>query len=163
MRSLKRLHSVSPECCLSCPRGTCIKMYVFVWSSVSAGLKIKVGDLLSRYAIRLFICLLVSRILHHNHNFTSLLSSQSIPTRSSPPPFPFRKGQRFTRISTKHGIPNYNRTRHLPSYWGWMRQLSRREKVQFWLVHLFFTFSAINFFIYSPKVYSFMVYNRMFE
>jgi hypothetical protein len=42
--------------------------------------------------------------------------TESFPTGlPAKPPFPFRNGQ-FSRMSTKHGISSYNKTRCLPSY-----------------------------------------------
>ena len=33
-------------------------------------------------------------------------------------------------ISTKHGIPSYNKIRHFPSYWAWTRQPRMRNRSQ---------------------------------
>jgi hypothetical protein len=32
-------------------------------------------------------------------------------------------------ISTKHGITNYGKPRHIPSYQGWIRQPTRRKRI----------------------------------
>jgi hypothetical protein len=55
-------------------------------------------------------------ILHLNHSFPSLFSSQSTPIRSFS--ISLKKKAGFVEISTKYGISSCDKTRHLPFYYG---------------------------------------------
>lgn len=64
----------------------------------------------------------------------SFLSSPSSPStfslsQSILPPVFLQKRAGLASLSTKHSISSCNKTRHFPSYWGWMKQSSRRKWV----------------------------------
>jgi hypothetical protein len=64
--------------------------------------------------------------------FSPLPSPESLPHTSSPTPDPNAFPQTragLPRISTKHGVTSYNKTRHILSHQGWTRQPSRRNSV----------------------------------
>lgn len=75
-----------------------------------------------------------SYILHPDHRFPSILSSQS------PSNFPLhqihsssislQKRLGVTGTSNNHGISICNKKRHILSYQGWMRQLSKEKGSQ---------------------------------
>ena len=73
-------------------------------------------------------------MLHPYHCFPYLHFSYHplfpVSPRSITPLLPFKKKIGLPRVSTAHGITNYNKTRHKPSYKGWMRWPSRRKIVR---------------------------------
>lgn len=79
-----------------------------------------------------FIFILLSYIIL-DCSFLSFLSSQHIPLfplflRSTSPSFPLKRAG-LPKISTKCGISIFNKTRHILSYYEWIRQTSRRKTV----------------------------------
>lgn len=69
--------------------------------------------------------------VHPNHS--PPLSSQPLLPMSSHPihstSISIQKREGLPSIATKHGITNWSKTRHLPSYLDWTRQLSMRKRV----------------------------------
>lgn len=82
-------------------------------------------------------CLLLcfcSCVLQPYQSFPSLLSFQSHPEPPLSPKiyssfYSLQKRAGLLRISTKHSIRKCNKTRHTPSYQGWIRQSSRRKRI----------------------------------
>lgn len=74
--------------------------------------------------------LLFSHILYSDCRFP--ISSLTSPPSPPPGSMPFTSPQKrvgLSGTSSKYGITNYNRTRHIFSGQGWMRQPSRRKRV----------------------------------
>jgi hypothetical protein len=81
----------------------------------------------------LFFYLFFSHILNPDHNFFSLLYSQSFFTSSLPQihssSVSLQKRAGLSRLSTKHGIKSDNMTRYISSYQSWIGYSIRRKDI----------------------------------
>lgn len=104
-----------------------IKFIPFLISSISTNCTILViVDSYSLFYFQIHLSYIVSCLKFPLSPFLPVLPLTFPLTKSTLPPFPFRKSKPLSPISTKHSITSKNKTRHMLCE-SWMRQSSRRK------------------------------------